>query len=115
MRYFIFSFICCFMLTGAVFADDQAVKSGGHYTVTSPEDCTAQLTDDNSTRPALHYMTHSYKRCVEMSRKLIHQKMQESNKDTQDINKDALSYEEPILKPKNYYRVTPRHKENKDE
>ena len=50
-----------------------ASQPHGHHSVTLPKDCSAIMDQDNESAPALHYMTHAYKRCMDLSRKMIRQ------------------------------------------
>lgn len=92
-----------------------ASQPHGHHSVTLPKNCSAIMDQDNESAPALHYMTHAYKRCMDLSRKMIRQqKTAPDDENAQDINKDDVLYNQNNS-PKNYYRVTPRIKDENDE
>ena len=99
------AFILLFLCPATLYASE---VSTGHHMVTSPKDCPA--VSDDTAEPALHYMPHAYKRCLEMSRKI---KSVEEADDTPSVNEKPVSYEKDTRAPQKYYRITPRIREER--
>ncbi len=105
-------FIFIFLFFPLLAAKAEELPKRGHAVVTSPQNCAALMEDEEGAVPAIHYMTHAYKRCIERSRKImrVDQKDKPEN-DTREINQNNVSYSNDEAAHNNYYRVTPRHKE----